>query len=188
MCVYWSDGANALGTGCRNVCVCVYEIDDWAFNQAALDYTHTHTHRYPVLLSCTLQQNDLYYWLIECGRVTPPLQGASLFFGVFFLLWLHLENPPQRPSSQTQTNRRHYCLDPVKTKGVSSFPPHPLYWHCQPRIQWRLPQGITRVMRSHNGAQIVTDNPKFARTLTLSRSASLELLARQTVSRFYKLD
>lgn len=38
----------------------------------------------------------------------------------------HLEKWALRPSLllalQMQTNRRHYCFGPVKTKGVSSFP------------------------------------------------------------------
>lgn len=33
---------SVLGAG-MCVCVCVYEIDDGAFNQAAMDYIHTHT-------------------------------------------------------------------------------------------------------------------------------------------------
>lgn len=39
---------------------------------------------------------------------------------------------------------------------------------------------------SHNEAQIITTSPKFARALSLSRSASPQLQARQTVCLFYK--
>lgn len=87
-------------------------------------------------------------------------------------------------SLQMQTNRRHYCFGPVKTKGVSSFPRRFIN-SVSPISSNGYHREWLGEMWSHNEAQIITTSPIFARALSLSRSASLQLPARQTVSLFY---